>query len=140
MSAIEIVNEGLRDIDCGHRGQNGRQELVDVERHGDAALPGKQIHRRAYLVGNRADRLLVSFGNILIQPILLGGVFLLQAFALPLLRFRPLAGLAFPGGLRGGLASASASYRPKSHFLSAPISVNLWPFLLVAFSFSAKSV
>lgn len=85
MSAIEIVNKRLRQIHRRDRCQNSGQELVDVERHGDTPLPGKQIHGRAYLGGNRGDDLLVSLGNVLIQTRFLGCQLLLQTFSFRLL-------------------------------------------------------
>src|SRR6266404_2556923 len=83
---IEICNESLRQIDGRHCCENRRQELTEVERHRDAALPGKLIDRYPYLFGNRGHNLFVSLVDILVQAFLLRLQLELQAFALLFLR------------------------------------------------------
>src|SRR5258706_2816384 len=80
--AIEFVNESLRQIGCRNYCQNGRQQLTRIERHRDSALPGKLIHCRANLAGNRSDDLFVSLADVFIQTIFLRLTLILQACAL----------------------------------------------------------
>src|SRR6266404_1250555 len=80
--AIEFVNESLRQIGCRNYCQNGRQQLTRIERHRDSALPGKLIHGRANLAGNRSDDLFVSLADVFVQTIFLRLTLILQACAL----------------------------------------------------------